>query len=461
MLYEKPKTQSIYKYNFYMRKIFFIFALVAFTMVSCDKNDIEIQPDATTIALTPDQQRMRSALETTTNILLDMIANDPTYFDELNKVIVAGSPNYLEDRVMLKDLFISTSKSSALRVKANSNKFTSDFKNVFSKNKPQKVSGVDGINSGIFSNPDSLIQFLTENDVILNCPYPLEDYDEDNRIPAISFDPMNNDSTNVGYLFDKFGNITKVVVSQSYADKHPVWILIPNQPENKNQSVANISSVQKAKSAMTDGFRATFNKIYLTEYYCTIFKATLDLRFMRSGNGFSWNDQTKNYTGTFAQMNPFQMPRKYVGYAKDGKSSGWYPIYLEWDYDWYSDKKEQALSVYEHDSGAVIELSCNIKVSVPPTEATGGVGGEVGVGIKGTFTDNDDIIALQPLGRDYFYGIATNGHKNSSGNIDWTWTEVTKRNFWGTPTATTVHTQIDGNYIYRFSPSFMMSISVQ
>lgn len=429
-------------------------------MTSCDKNEVSIETKATK-TLTAEQQKMRSALETTTNILLDMIASDQTYFDELNKVIVAGSPNYIEDRVMLKDLFSTTSKSSALRVKANSNKFTSDFKTAFTKNRPQKVGGMNRLNSNIFSNPDSLIQYLTENNVILNCPYPLEDYDEDNRIPAISFDPMNNDTANVGYLFDKLGNISKVEVSQAYADKHPVWILIPNQPEKINKSVANISSEQRAKSATTDGFRATFNKIYLTEYYCTIFKATLDLRIMRSGNGFSWNDQTKNYTGTFAQMNTFQMPRKYVGYAKDQKTSGWYPVYLEWDYDWYSDKKEQALSVYEHDSGAVIELTCNIKVTMTPPDSTGGIGGEVGVGIKGTFTDTDDIIALQPLGRDYFYSVAKIGHRDASNNIDWTWTEVTKRNFWGTPTATTVHTQIDGNYIYRFSPSFMMSISVQ
>lgn len=441
-----------------MKKLFYIFAVIIITLTSCDKNEVTIKPEAAKI-LSPEQQKMHSALETTTNILLDMIASDQTYFDELNKVIVAGSPNYLEDRVMLSDLFSSTSKSSALRVKANSNKFTSDFKTAFTKNKPQKVGGINGANSNTFSNSDSLIQYLTENNVILNCPYPLEDYDEDNRIPAISFDPMNNDTANVGYLFDKLGNISKVEVSQAYADKHPVWILIPNQPEKKYQP-ASIKA-QKAKSATTDGFRATFNKIYLTEYYCSIFWPALNLRIMRSGNGFSWNDQTKNYTGTFAQMTPIEMPRKYVGYAKDQKMTGWFPVYLEWDYDWYSDKKEQALSVYEHDEGTVIELTCNIKVTVPPTTATGGVGGEVGVGIKGIFTNTDDIIALQPLGRDYFYNVAQNGHKDSSGNIDWKWTEVTKRNFWGTPTATVEYTQIDGKYIYRFSPSFMMSISVQ
>ena len=123
-----------------MKKIFYIFAVIAITLTAFYKNEVTIQPESNS-AFTTEQQKMRSALETTTNILLDMIASDPTYFEELNKVIVAGSPNYMEDRVMLKDLFVSTSKSSALRVKANSNKFTSDFKNAFSKKKPKKVPG--------------------------------------------------------------------------------------------------------------------------------------------------------------------------------------------------------------------------------------------------------------------------------------------------------------------------------
>jgi hypothetical protein len=436
----------------FMRKNIFTIAIIAiiFVLSSCEKDEVALnKPDATK-ALTQEQQKMRIALEKTTNILLDMISNDPTYFDELNKVIVAGSPEYLEDRVMLKDLFSKTSNSSTLRVKANSNKFDLDFKTAFSNNKPQKVGGIEGVNTAIFTNPDSLIQFLTENNVILNCPYPLEDYDEDNRIPAITFDPLTNDTANVGYLFDKSGNYTEVQVSQAYADKHPVWILIPNQPENKNQSVANVRNGQKSKAATNDGFRATFHKIYLTEYCgTTIFHAALDLRILRSSNSFSWNDQTKNYTGSFSQMDPIQMPRKYVGYAKDQKLSGWYPIDIEWDYNWHSDKIEQGLSVYEYDPATTYKTSITVKVKIDNVE--------VGASVEATFTEKDDIITLRPLGRDYFYDIAKNGIRKD----DWTFTEITKRNFWGTPTETKIHKQIDGKYIYRFGPSFMMSVSAQ
>ena len=429
-------------------KIFFLTLAFIVTLVSCNK-EADLTPKATNTVTPVEDQKMLNALKTTTNVLVEMIQHDSSYFQELNTVIKAGSPNYMEDRVMLKDLFSKTANTSALRVKANSSKFTNDFKSTFANLTPSKVKGMNVNSSNGFSDPDSLIQYLTDNNVILNCPYPLEDYDEDNRIPAITFDPLTNDTANVGYLFDKFGNYTKVQISQAYADKHPVWILIPNQPENKNHSAANVSNAQKSKAATNDGFRATFHKIYLTEYYCTIFKATLDMRIMRSSNTFSWNDQTKNYTGSFSQMNPFQMPRKYVGYARDQKLSGWYPIHIEWDYDWHSDKIEQGLSVYEHDPATTYETSINVKTKIE--------GVEVGASVSAKFTTIDDIIALQPLGRNYFYDIAKNGIRKN----DWTFTEVTKRNFWGTPTQTKVHNQIDGKYIYRFGPSFMMSVSAQ
>ena len=63
----------------------YIFALVVFVFTSCENNE-EIVVDRTTKSLTPDQQKMRSALETTTDILLDMVASDQTYFEEIKAI---------------------------------------------------------------------------------------------------------------------------------------------------------------------------------------------------------------------------------------------------------------------------------------------------------------------------------------------------------------------------------------
>jgi len=433
-----------------MKKTSFLLATLLITLLSC-QDEIAIQQEKQTYLIS-EQQKMQSALETTANILVEMIRNDKSYFEEINKIIVAGSPEYIEDRVMIKDLFSNRKYAgNLLRVKPDVNRFTTDFKNTFAKNRPRKVNSTGSLSAEIFTNPDSLINFLVVNDVILNCPIPLDVYDENNRIPAISFDPMNNDSVNVGYLLTESGEIKEVEVCQSYADQHPVWILIPNQaPDSQNYQVPQ--KVPKVVNSNTNnGFVLTINKFLLSEYYCSIFCPTLNIRILRSGSGFTWNQQTNNYTGTFAQMQTFEMPRKYVYYAKTKQKGGWYPVDLEWDYNWTSDRIEQGLSIYEHDNGNQITLSTTIKASILTV-------GEVGVTVSGTFTNKDDIITLQPLGRNYVKNVAQNGHKDINGNIDWTFTERVNYFFY---TKDVVHTQIDGKYIYRISPSCMMTISVQ
>jgi len=271
-----------------------IFSII-FALTSCSRNeDVEsLKTEKTLTVLTFEQLKMRSALETTTNILLDMISKDQTYFDELNNAITAGSPNYLADRVMMKDLFNSISKSGVSYVKTNSNKFVGDFKATFA-NKPQKVRGVNP-NSNTFSNSDSLIQYLTDNNVSLYCPYPLEDYSEGNRIPAISYHPIDNDPVNIGYLFTSSGNVSTVTVDQAYANKHPVWILKPFEKEDDRKKCSNKKTNQ---SNLTSGYEVMVKSIYCKQYYGGIFDGDLNMHIIRMNpSNVTFNVSTNSYSG--------------------------------------------------------------------------------------------------------------------------------------------------------------------
>ncbi len=419
---------------------------MAVILSSCEKEEVKVQTETQNL-LTAEQQKMRSALETTTNILLDMVAKDPSYFDELNNLIIAGSPEYLEDRVMLKDLFNTTPNSSTLRIKANTNRFTSDFRSTFN-NQPRKVGGVNGVKPEIFTNPDSLIQFLTLNNVSLYCPFPIEEYDEDNRIPAITFHPMNNDTVNVGYMLTDSGSFKEVQVCQAYNDLHPVWILIPYELCSYEN---NVQQQRVAPSAPNEGFELIINSIYCTNYYGAnlgIFSVDMDIRILRSSSSFSWNDQTKDFVGTFQLMKTFRMPRKYVTWARQGSMSGWFPVYLTWDYNWTNERLEQALSIYEHDD------SQNEMTITSTAKFTKKDVGEIGVTVSGKISNRSDIITLEPIGRNYVYNIAKYGHKDVNGNIDWTWRQQTFPFFWKN------REQFEGNYIYRINPDFLMTISV-
>ena len=269
----------------------------------------------------------------------------------------------------------------------------------------QKIGGINDMSTTIFSNSDSLIQYLTDNNFSLYCPYPLEDYSEDNRIPAITFHPLNNDSVNVGYLFDKNGTISTVQVSQEYADNHPVWIIMPKEETIINQG-SNYKVAKAVNVAPTNGFEVDIKKIYCTEYYGWIFHGDLDIVFMRS-KGAGLNLSTWRFEGTFDVLKPLKLPRKYVGYAKDGKESGWYTVNYIWDYEWDNLGTEQVLSIFEHDKVSSKEFKAMAKrtLGADVTVAPGVVlkaGEEVGVEYKATYNSQDAPITIETIGREHF-----------------------------------------------------------
>ncbi len=416
-----------------MKKIYFIFAIVVFTLASCEKNEVTIVPETAKV-LTPEQQRMRSALETTTNIFLDMISKDQSYFDDINKVIVAGSPEYLEDRVMLKDLFSNTSKSGSLRVKANTNKFTSEFKNAFVSIKPQKIGGIDGVNSNIFSNSDSLIQFLTENNVSLYCPFPIEGYAENNRIPAITCHPMNNDTVNIGYMFKNNGSYDEVQVCQAFSNLHPVWIFMPYEDTNISQKVPKLSKA-------SNGYEVSVSKIYCKQYYGGIFDGDLDMHIVRiDPSNCVLNTTTNSYSGGIMTDIAFALPRKYVSAAKNNYWSGWYEINLVWDTDWNSTENSSIMYIYEWDKKG----SQTKKIPINTYDENGKVLANLG-NLEVTTQSSDATICLSEWSRFWFMDILSNGRS------DWYWQH----------SAGSVHYDIDGNKIFKVSNDFLMTMEAR
>ena len=395
-----------------MKKLFYIFAFIALALTSCDKNEVSIETKATK-TLTAEQQKMRSALETTTNILLDMIASDQTYFDELNQIIVAGTPGYFEDRVLIKNLFTNT--SSSFRVKTNTNKFTSDFKAAFSANRPQKVGGIDGLNKTIFSNPDSLIQFLSDNNVSIYCPFPIEEYEKDNQIPTITFDPIDNDSVNIGYLFDKQGGYSVVKVNQAYNELKPVWIIKPYE-KKASHIVSDFSSeIKKSPTAnLTDTvFEIKLGQIFCKDYCSNFFEGNLEIKVLRSLTTSTIDPITWKASGSYSNAISIPLERKYVTYARKNDDRGWVTINAVFDSNWSTDKTQQVFAVYEQDptgdvkiSGtAKFTLSADVSVKDPTSGATLTLkrGHEVGATCEGTFKCNNDLLGVLEMNRNWLF----------------------------------------------------------
>jgi hypothetical protein len=75
-------------------------------------------------------------------------------------------------------------------------------------------------------------------------------------------------------------------------------------------------------------------------------------------------------------------------------------------------------------------------------------GQEVGVEYKSTYNSQDDPITIETVGRNKFYEIVKEGHKDSSGKHDW---------YWG---KTSTNIQHDGRYIYIANDSFQLTFDI-
>jgi hypothetical protein len=130
--------------KFKIAKVLYSF-LVLLLVASCDKDDNFIDlNDGQEYRLTNEQIKLRSSLELTTTILLDMIANDPSYIDQLNNLFLNVTPNSLQDRIMLKDLFRPVDDLKTASFDEMNMKFALDFNDSFVKNIPNKANSMIG-----------------------------------------------------------------------------------------------------------------------------------------------------------------------------------------------------------------------------------------------------------------------------------------------------------------------------
>src|SRR5574344_646789 len=89
-----------------MRKISFVrlclSVLILFSTFACEKNDV-IYEDNDVTGSSSDE--IQESLQQTADILIEMIKENPDYLSQINSAILKGSNEYVEDRILIKDLF--------------------------------------------------------------------------------------------------------------------------------------------------------------------------------------------------------------------------------------------------------------------------------------------------------------------------------------------------------------------
>lgn len=367
-------------------------------------------------------------------ILIKLLSNNPEYFQYLNESIVQEK-DYLEDRVLFSDLFSNskyTTKSAISRTIAKNN-FMKDFKlyadkpNIYTRSK----NNTDTLEQT--TNVDSLINLLSYHNISIYCPFPLEDYSVDNRIPAICWIETENLDSLPGVQFHSDGTFNEVIVSQKYADNHPVWIIRKENDYIFDSTQKDCENLSKGVGIQLKDkhYEAIIENVYCTSYYGPIGEGDLRIYIGTNGNDPKFYEKRGSdsiFMGYISTHEIHAIPRKYVSWARKGYARGWYYFGQTIDPDWKTSEYEKYLVAYEDDNEkAISEVSHMVKFEYGKYKLT------YNAIIKYNKSDRDDMIGIKELPRYYFFNIIKNGS-------DVTWTNSDK---------VTSNVDLDGNNLIK------------
>lgn len=431
-----------------------MFLLVAFT--ACQKeeqtNQIDFQPQMP-VAKTHEAKVMQQ----TTDVIVSMLAENPKLFSTIDESIKSDAAEYMEDRILFADLFKNPqfAKSNVSQTKPIS--FASEFRKHATNN--IQYAPTNDKTQATTLDADALIQYLVDNNISVYCPFPLEDYEEDNRIPAIAANIGEEYEELPGIQFHTDGTYDSVMVSQAYADLHPVWLInheedyifepqnIRNTANKQNRVIEFNPTIPIAPITPNKHYEVKISSIYLTEYWGPIGEGDIDLRLCFCSSNPTYSTVEECFLGSFDRIISVQIPRSYVKYAKLKYDKGWFALDCSIENDWTIEELQKYFAAYDYDPKYGVEqeqtYNTNYKLSAGDADKIGGEAGEsYGAKIKITYKSKDDLIALDNWDRCYIFDKVL-----KSGDATWT-----------TEDGGTYKTALDGNYMIKPASSLTLAV---
>jgi hypothetical protein len=431
--------------------------LVAFT--ACQKeeqsNQVDSQPQVP-IAKTYEAKVMQQ----TSNVIVNMLAENPELFNNINEIIKSDAVEYMKDRILFVDLFRNPQFAKAVNEQENHTTFSSEFK----KHATANIQCAQTETRATILDADVLMQYLIENNISIYCPFPLEDYEANNRIPAIAANIGEEYEELPGVQFYADGSYDSVMVSQAYADLHPVWLInqeddyIFNEMYNRNKTI-NVNPIRyevtppiledynPKPNSNTKHYEVKISSVYLTEYWGPLSEGDIDLHLCFCSSNPTYSTVEECFLGTFDRIITVQIPRSYVKHAKLGYDKGWFALDCAIENDWTTDELQKYFAAYDYDPKYGIEheetYNTNYKISAGEAKIVGGEAGEShGAKITITYKSKDDLIALDKWDRCYIFDKVL-----KLGDATWT-----------TEDGGTYKTALDGNYMTKPASSLTLAI---
>lgn len=406
--------------------------MIFFSMVSCEKENVNEPMMDEPVRVT--NAEMQRAAE----VVAEMVGENAEYFSYIDAAVRDESLEYMEDRVLFRDLLsagVETKSASVLP-------FAEDFARLAESGDAMTKSGGEQMDA------EKLMAYLRDNNISIYCPFPLEDYAEDNRIPAICTIVSDNLDSLPGVQYHADGTFEDVIVSQAYADEHPVWIIRHEDGyifdalnvRNNDGGVARQTSlggtvVVKPKIAH---YEMSIAQIYCQQYMGGIGEGDLDIRLCFCATNPKYSQADECFVGYFDNIIPVQMPRKYVGWAKNGWDKGWFDVGCVFDTDWKTTEYQQYFAAYDYDKKYGVNMSATLKGTYKASAAEAAAEAKIGLEYK----TKDDLMGLMQWDRTWVFDNVLKG-----GGA--TWTDDQNR---------TIKTDMKGNYLIKPSTYFWVSV---
>lgn len=418
-----------------MKRKSFLFAMVLALFASCEKNNFESVQD-----IQPAQPIQNVQERNAVEALVSLLGDKPEYFDYINALVCSDDIEYMEDRVLFRDLFQS-STSGSLNKSVNAS-FASDFALHIGGGMPLSRT----VSEDNTTDADELMAYLSEHNISIYCPFPLEDYAEDNRIPAICSVVSDNLDSLPGVQYHADGTYEDVIVSQAYADEHPVWIVRQEgdyifDAENARQEAPSMVGSVIDKPIRTVHYEATFVNMYCTSYYSPLAVGDLRINIGCSSQSPVLDLSTNTFKGSIDEIEQHYVPRKYVSWAKKGYDKGWYALNQKISYDWKGSELQKYICAYEFDEGNTLTFTNTFSFQY----LKNGITVNDNASISYTMTNKSDLIGKRRMLRNWFFDVAKNGDNTT---------------YWHRENNTNRYTDLSGNYLMKIG-NLTLSISLR
>lgn len=426
-----------------MKKLFYVAMplMVFFSMVSCEKKNVN-EP----MAYEP-VRAVNAELRHAAEVVAEMVGENAEYFSYIDGAVKDENLEYMEDRVLFRDLLSSDVETKSVSVLP----FAKDFARLAGSGDAMTKSGGEQMDA------EKLMAYLRDNNISIYCPFPLEDYAEDNRIPAICTIVSDNLDSLPGVQYHADGTFENVIVSQAYADEHPVWIIRHeddyifdslNLRGNVNGEIleddvrvprANVGEV--VYKPQVEHYETIVTSLYCSEFHGGVGEGELKIVLCFNSTEPAYSQEKKCFTTALNNLRATYVPRKNVRWAKQGYDKGWVHVGFSFSKDWTKQEFQKYMAAYEEDPRGSKTKKYIANLGYEGKGVDAGANVEVSV----TVYEDDDIITCEPVPRDWFfekvlkYGSAT----------------------WYTDDKVTRKTALDGNYMMSAGSGLLLSVKCE